>query len=163
MPATQTPPALAAAKLIDPQALMTIRSLELRARAVVEGFWSGLHRSPYHGFSVEFTEYREYTPGDDPRHLDWRLFARSDRYYVKRFEDETNLRCLLLLDGSRSMEFAGAASSKFDYARTLAATLAYFLIEQRDAVGVARFSKEIDDYLPPRYRAGQWRRLLVSL
>src|ERR1700694_5995 len=84
------------ASLISPQALMSIRNLELRARVVVEGFWNGLHRSPYHGFSVEFTEYRQYTPGDDPRYLDWRLYARSDRYYLKKFEDETNLRCHLL-------------------------------------------------------------------
>ena len=91
-------PGLAAARLIDPRALMGIRSLELRARAVVEGFWSGLHRSPYHGFSVEFTEYRQYTPGDDPRYIDWRVFARSDRYYLKRYEDETNLRVHLLAD-----------------------------------------------------------------
>ena len=93
------------ASLIDPAALMSIRSLELRAHAVVEGFWSGLHRSPYHGFSVEFTEYRPYTPGDDPRYLDWRVYARSDRYYIKKYEDETNLRCHLLADQSRSMDF----------------------------------------------------------
>ena len=152
----------ASPQYLDPRVLLQIASLELRARHVVEGFWSGLHRSPYHGFSVEFTEYREYTPGDDPRHLDWHLYARSDRYYVKRFEDETNLRCLLLLDGSRSMEF-GTPHTKFDYARTLAATLAYFLTEQRDAVGLARFPQEIDHYIPPRYRAGHWRRLLVAL
>ena len=85
--------------------LMAIRSLELRARVVVEGFWNGLHRSPYHGFSVEFTEYRQYSPGEDTRYLDWRLYARSDRYYLKRFEDETNLRCHLLVDQSRSMSY----------------------------------------------------------
>src|SRR5215469_13613260 len=88
---------------IDPATLMQLKLLELRARHVVQGFITGLNRSPYHGFSVEFTEYRQYTQGDDLRHLDWRLFARSDRYYIKRFEDETNLRCLLLLDSSRSM------------------------------------------------------------
>ena len=90
---------------IDPASLMRIRNLELRARAVVEGFLTGLHRSPYQGFSVEFTEYRQYTPGDDLRYLDWRRFARSDRQYIKRFEDETNLRCWLLVDLSRSLEF----------------------------------------------------------
>ncbi len=90
---------------VDPKALMAIRNLELRARVVVEGFWNGLHRSPYHGFSVEFTEYRQYSPGDDTRYLDWRLFARSDRYYLKKFEDETNLRCHLLVDQSRSMSY----------------------------------------------------------
>src|SRR4249920_3617881 len=90
---------------VDAKALMAIRSLELRARMVVEGFWNGLHRSPYHGFSVEFTEYRQYSPGDDLRYLYWKLYARSDRYYLKRFEDETNLRCFLLVDLSRSMGF----------------------------------------------------------
>src|SRR6185369_7870230 len=97
------------ASLIDPQTLMSIRSLELRARAVVEGFWAGLHRSPYHGFSVEFTEYRQYTPGDDPRYLDWRVLARSDRYFLKRFEDETNLRCHIIADQSRSMTYGSTA------------------------------------------------------
>src|SRR2546422_5820003 len=91
--------------LIHPQALMAIKNLELRAKIVVEGFWNGLHRSPYHGFSVEFTEYRDYTPGDDPRYLDWRLFARTDRYYIKKFEDETNVRCHLLVDNSQSMGY----------------------------------------------------------
>ncbi len=148
---------------VDPQVLLQIQSLELRARHVVEGFWTGLNRSPYHGFSVEFTEYREYSPGDDPRYLDWKLFARSDRYYIKRFEDETNLRCLLLLDASRSMEFGSIGHTKFDYARTLAASLGYFLVTQRDAVGLARFSAGIDHYMPARYRSGHWRRLLVML
>jgi len=92
--------------LIDPQALMSIRNLELRARVVVEGFWNGLHRSPYHGFSSEFTEYRQYTPDDDPRYLDWRVFARSDRFFIKKFEDETNLRCYVLTDRSRSMSYS---------------------------------------------------------
>jgi uncharacterized protein (DUF58 family) len=148
---------------VDPRVLLQIQSLELRARHVVEGFWNGLNRSPYHGFSVEFTEYRQYTPGDDPRYLDWKLFARSDRYSIKRFEDETNLRCLILLDGSRSMEFGSTGATKFEYARTLAASLGYFLTTQRDAVGLARFSTEVDDYIPPRFRAGHWHRLLVAL
>ncbi len=148
---------------VDPRVLLQIQSLELRARHVVEGFATGLNRSPYHGFSVEFTEYRQYVPGDDPRYLDWRLLARSDRFYVKRFEDETNLRCLLLLDASRSMDFGTLGHTKFDYARTLAATFGRFLIAQRDAVGLARFSGDVDEYLPPRYRAGHWRRLLVML
>lgn len=124
---------------------------------------TGLNRSPYHGFSVEFTEYRQYTQGDDPRHMDWKLYARSDRYYIKRFEDETNLRCLMLLDTSRSMNFGSTGYSKSEYARTLAATLAYFLNSQRDAVGLATFSSEIDDFIPPRYRVGHLRRMLVSL
>jgi uncharacterized protein (DUF58 family) len=147
----------------DPKALMAIRNLELRARVVVEGFWNGLHRSPYHGFSVEFTEYRQYSPGDDTRYLDWRLYARSDRYYLKRFEDETNLRCHLLLDQSRSMGYGSLGYSKSDYVRTLAATLAWFLHGQGDAVGLVTFDEQVRDYLPPRHRHGHLRQLMLSL
>ena len=163
MSATSTAPALASAKLIDPQALMTIRSLELRARAVVEGFWSGIHRSPYHGFSVEFTEYRQYTPGDDPRYLDWRVFARSDRYFIKKYEDETNLRVHLLADLSRSMEYGSGNYTKAAYASTLAATLAYFLHLQGDAVGLLTFDEQVRDYLPARHRVGHLRQLMLAL
>jgi len=148
---------------VDPRALMAIRNLELRARVVVEGFWSGLHRSPYHGFSVEFTEYRPYSPGDDVRYLDWRLFARSDRFYLKKFEDETNLRCHLLVDQSRSMSYASVGWSKSDYARTLAATLAWFLNAQGDAVGLFTFDESVRDYLPPRHRHGHLRQLMLAL
>ena len=116
-------PGVQTASLIDPRALMSIRNLELRARVVVEGFWSGLHRSPYHGFSVEFTEYRQYSPDDDPRYLDWRVFARSDRYFIKKFEEETNLRCYVLADQSRSMAYRSTGCAKAEYAATLAATL----------------------------------------
>lgn len=148
---------------IDPNALVQLKSLELRAKFVVEGFLTGLNRSPYHGFSVEFTEYRQYTQGDDPRYLDWRLYARTDRDYIKRFEDETNLRCQLLLDVSKSMAFGSGAMNKSDYARTLAATLAYFLTLQRDAVGLATFSADLEEFIPTRYRAGHLRRILVTL
>jgi uncharacterized protein (DUF58 family) len=151
------------ASLIDPQTLMRIKSLQMRARVAVEGFFKGIHRSPYHGFSVEFSEYREYSPGDDPRYLDWRLFARSDRYYVKRFEDETNLRCYLVLDTSKSMGYRSGAYSKSEYARTAAATIAYFLSTQRDAVGLLTFEDRITDYLPPRHRPGHLRRLMSAL
>jgi uncharacterized protein (DUF58 family) len=147
----------------DPKVLMAIRSLELRARVVVEGFWNGLHRSPYHGFSVEFTEYRQYSPGDDTRYLDWRLYARSDRYYLKKFEDETNLRCHLLVDQSRSMDYGSLTYSKSDYVRTLAATLAWFLHAQGDAVGLVSFDERVRDYLPPRHRAGHLRQLMLAL
>ena len=149
--------------LIDPAALMKIKSMELRARAVVEGFWKGIHRSPYHGFSVEFTEYRPYTYGDDPRYVDWRVYARSDRFYIKKFEDETNLRCHLLVDHSRSMEFASIGYSKGQYAGTLAATLTYFLFTQGDAVGLATFDDRIRQYMPPRNRPSYLRRLMVAL
>jgi uncharacterized protein (DUF58 family) len=157
------PAALATASLIDPQALMSIRSLELRARAVVEGFWSGLHRSPYHGFSVEFTEYRQYSPGDDPRYLDWRVFARSDRYFIKKYEDETNVRCHLLADLSRSMDFGTRDYTKAHYAATLAATFAYFLHLQGDAVGLLTFDESVRDYLPARSRASHLRQLMLAL
>jgi uncharacterized protein (DUF58 family) len=156
-------PARTSSGWIDPAALMRIKNLEMRARVVVEGFFSGLHRSPYHGFSVEFTEYRQYTPGDDPRYLDWKLYARSDRYYIKRFEDETNLRCHLVVDLSRSMEYGSLGYTKADYGRTLAATLAYFLHTQRDAAGLATFHDKLLDYLPARYRPGHLRRLMLLL
>ncbi|MFH1918989.1 MAG: DUF58 domain-containing protein [Planctomycetota bacterium] len=142
---------------------MRIKSLELRAKVVVEGFASGLHRSPYHGFSAEFSEYRQYSPGDDPRYLDWRLYARSDRYYIKRFEDETNLRCHLLVDMSRSMGYGSGPYTKAEYARTAAATLAYFLSRQHDAVGLMTFDEKISEYLPPRYRPGHLHRLMLLL
>lgn len=150
-------------RLTDPQALMSIRNLELRARAVVEGFWTGLHRSPYHGFSVEFSEYRPYADGDDPRHLDWRLFARTDRYYLKKFEDETNTRCVVLLDLSRSMDFGTVGYTKRDYAVTLAATLAWFLHRQGDAVGLITFDEKVRDYLPARHRTGHLRHFMMRL
>ncbi|MGC3960072.1 MAG: DUF58 domain-containing protein [Verrucomicrobiota bacterium] len=152
-----------APSLIDPKTLMSIRNLELRARLVVEGFWAGLHRSPYHGFSVEFTEYRPYTPGDDPRYLDWRVLARSDRYFLKRFEDETNLRCHLLADRSRSMAYSSIGYTKAEYAATLAATLAYFLHLQGDAIGLLTFDEQVRDYLPPRHRISHLRQLMIAL
>src|SRR6267142_4125667 len=156
-------PSLPSASLIDPQALMSIRNLEMRARVVVEGFWNGIHRSPYHGFSVEFTEYRQYTPGDDPRYLDWRVFARSDRYFIKKFEDETNLRCHLLVDNSRSMTYGSLGYTKSQYANTLAATLAWFLHRQGDAVGLLTFDEQIREYLPARHRTGHLRHLMLKL
>lgn len=149
--------------LIDPVSLMRIKSMELRAKVVVEGFWKGIHRSPYHGFSVEFTEYRQYTFGDDPRYIDWRVYARSDRYYIKKFEDETNLRCHLLIDHSRSMGYGSGEYAKSQYAGTLAATLAYFLFTQGDAVGLATFDDQIRQYMLPRNRPGYLRRLMLAL
>ncbi|QEG23596.1 DUF58 domain-containing protein [Mariniblastus fucicola] len=148
---------------VDTAAIMKLKNLELRARLIVEGFMSGLHRSPYHGFSVEFTDYREYSPGDDLRHLDWKLLARRDRKYIKRFEDETNLRCHLLVDLSRSMSFGSGDVEKSEYAKTLAASLAYFLFRQRDAVGLVTFDEAIDEVLPARFRPGHLRHLLGAL
>jgi uncharacterized protein (DUF58 family) len=161
-PAASFAPARAA---VDLPALMKIRSLELRAKVVVEGLWRGLHRSPTHGFSVEFTEYRPYSPGDDVRFLDWRLYARSDRDYVKKYEDETNLRCQLLVDQSRSMAWKSSTlgHNKADYAATFSATLASFLLAQGDAVGLTTFAADLGEHLPARNRPGQLRRLLHVL
>ena len=156
-------PGQGAAGMIDPVALMKIKSMELRAKAIVQGFWKGIHRSPYHGFSSEFTEYRQYTLGDDPRYIDWRLFARSDRLYIKKFQDETNLRCHLLVDHSRSMGYGSGGYTKSEYAGTLAATLAYFLFGQGDAVGLATFDDQIRQYMPPRNRPSYLRRLMLAL
>ena len=148
---------------VDSDTILRINNLELRAKVIVEGFMAGLHRSPYHGFSVEFTDYRQYSPGDDLRHLDWKLLARQDRLYIKRFEDETNLRCYLLVDLSRSMSFGTQSFDKAEYAKTTAATLAYFLSLQRDAVGIVTFDETISDFLPPRFRPGHLRRLMLCL
>lgn len=148
---------------IDPSALMRVKSLELRARMVMEGFWKGLHKSPYHGFSVEFSEYRPYVSGDDLRFLDWKVMARSDRAYIKKFEDETNLRAHLLVDRSRSMTYGSGDYSKADYASTFAATLAFFLMGQNDAVGLTTFDTKVDQHIPARNRPGQLRRILLRL
>lgn len=148
---------------LDPVALMRIKNLQLRAKAVVDGFYNGLHRSPLHGFSVEFSEYRPYTEGDDPRTIDWRLFARTDRYYIKKFEDETNRRCYLAVDQSKSMQFGSLGYTKCDYARTLAATLAYYFHLQRDAVGCLTFEADLIEFVTARHRPGQFQRLLATL
>jgi uncharacterized protein (DUF58 family) len=142
---------------------MRIRRLDLRARRVVEGFYNGLHRSPYHGFSVEFSQYRPYTSGDDLRGVDWKLFARTDRYHIKQFEDETSRRCYLVVDQSASMRYGTLAYDKAEYARTIAATLAYYFTLQRDSVGLVTFADEVTDFLPARHRPGHFRRLLSLL
>lgn len=152
-----------ATRFLDPSALMRIKNLEMRSKVIVEGFLTGLHRSPFHGFSVEFSEYRQYTPGDDPRYVDWKLYARTDRFYLKRYREETNLRCYLLVDLSKSMSYGSGAITKVDYAKTCAATIAYFLWLQRDAVGLVTFDNAIGDVLPPRYRAGHLHRLMMLL
>lgn len=148
---------------IDPATIMRIKNLQLRAKTVVEGFYNGLHRSPFHGFSVEFNEYRQYTPGDDPRHVDWRLLARTDRYFIKQFEDETNRRAYLISDFSRSMSYGSGEFPKIEYARTLAATLAYYFTLQRDNIGLFTFDESVVDFLPARFRTGHFRRLLACL
>lgn len=153
----------APARFLDPGVLATIATMELRARAVVEGFLSGLHRSPFKGFSVEFAEYRQYTPGDDPRHIDWKVYARSDKFYVKEFEEETNLSCHLLLDLSNSMTYASGKVSKLDYGRYLAASLAYLMHRQRDSVGLIGFSDKIEFHIPARLRPGHLHTILHAL
>ena len=148
---------------VDPAALMRIKSLKLRAKTVVEGFFSGLHRSPTHGSSIEFSEYRAYVPGDDLRNLDWKLYARSDRYFIKKFEDETNRRCYLVVDQSRSMSFGSIEYTKMEYARTIAATLAYYLTTQHDAVGVLTFDEALGDFVPAKLGAKHFHQILVEL
>ncbi len=149
---------------LDARAVLAIRDLELRTRVVVEGLRAGLHRSPYTGFSVEFTEYRGYSPGDDLRYLDWRVLARTERYVLRKYEEETNVRCWLLLDTSRSMGFASRpGGSKADYARTLVAALAWFFHGQRDVVGTALFDSSVHDIVPPRWRPGHLRHILALL
>lgn len=153
----------ATAELMNPSVVMAIRSLEMRAKLVVDGFRTGLNKSPRHGFSVEFSEYRPYTQGDDPRFLDWKLYARTDRSYIRLFEDETNVRCYIALDISRSMSFASQEYSKHDYARTMAASLAWLLNRQGDAVGLTLFDAHVQSVVPARYRPGQLRRLFIAL
>ena len=136
-------------RFVDPQVLARISNLSLLARTVVEGFISGLHRSTYLGRSVDFAEHRAYMPGDDIRRIDWRLFARTDRFYVKEFEADTNTSFVLLLDVSRSMSFGSAGLTKLDYARFLAASLAVFSQKQRDRIGIVTFDQDIVDFVPP--------------
>ena len=148
---------------VDPEALFRIASLELRARIVVDGFQAGLHRSPLHGFSSEFSEYRAYVPGDDLRYLDWRLYARTERRYIKRFEEETSARVHLMIDQSASMDYGQERSTKFIYGTTLGASLARYLTLQRDAVGLVRFDEDIRGYVPARSAPAQFKRILVEL
>src|SRR3954469_4484126 len=148
-------------RFLDPAVIARLGSMELKARTVVEGFLSGLHRSPYKGFSVEFAEYRQYLPGDDLSTLDWKVYARSDRHYVKKFEEETNLACHLLLDVSASMAYrGGAAMSKLAYGSVLAGLLAYLMNRQRDATGLIAFDAKIVFRLPASARRGHLHGLL---
>ena len=149
--------------VLDPAVLASISDLELRARIAVEGFLAGLHRSPHRGFSTEFSDYRHYYPGDDMRYVDWKVYARSAKFYIKQFEDETNVRCSILLDASGSMGYGSAGLTKFEFARTLAAALAYFITGQRDAVGLITFDHQIQQYLPSRYCQGNLMQILRAL
>jgi uncharacterized protein (DUF58 family) len=151
-------------RFLDPAIIARLGTMELKARTVVEGFLSGLHRSPYKGFSVEFAEYRQYLPGDDLSTLDWKVFARTDRHYVKKFEEETNLECHLLLDVSASMSYRGGAPmSKMEYGSVLAASLAFLMHRQRDATGLMAFDDRIVFRLPASSRPGHLNALLLGL
>src|SRR4249920_1279952 len=148
---------------LDPAVVSRLGTLELKARTVVEGLLSGLHRSPFKGFSVEFAEYRQYIPGDDIATIDWKVCARSDRYYVKKFEEETNLDCHLIVDVSGSMAYGSGAFTKLGYGSVLAASIAYLMTRQRDAVGLTAFSDHIVEQLPASARPDHLRALLVAL
>ncbi len=152
-----------AMRYLDPAILARLGTLQLKARTVVEGFLAGLHRSPFKGFSVEFAEYRQYMPGDDLSTIDWKVYARSDRHYVKKFEEETNLECRLLVDVSGSMAYRSRGPSKLEYASYLAASLAYLMQRQRDAVGLATFDHRIVSMLPPSARPGHLTAVLSTL
>ena len=132
-------------KYFDPRTLAKLQGLELRARMIVEGYVSGVHRSPFHGFSIEFAEHREYVPGDDLRYVDWKVFGKTDKYYLKQYEEETNLISYLLLDTSQSMSYRGpdAPLSKLEYAQCIAAALAYLVLQQQDSVGLVTFDREV--------------------
>ena len=150
-------------RFLDPAGLARVGNMELVARHVVEGFLTGRHRSPYHGFSVEFLDHRAYTPGDDLRGMDWKIVARTNKYYVKLFEDETNLRAYILLDCSRSMAFNSGGMDKLGYGGHLAAALTYLLLRQNDSVGLVTFDTEVRDFIPPKAHPSQFRRIVNSL
>jgi uncharacterized protein (DUF58 family) len=151
--------------LLDPTEVARLGGIEIVAQGVVEGYLAGLHRSPFRGFSVEFTEHRAYQPGDELRYLDWRILARSDRLFVKQFEEETNLRAMILLDSSRSMAWRGNPEglTKHEYAQRLAAALGLILLRQRDATGLITFDEVVRVVVPARVKTGQWRRLVRGI
>jgi len=154
----------AALRYLDPVAVSKLSNMELRARLIVEGFITGLHRSPYHGFSVEFAEHRPYNPGDELRHVDWKVYAKTDRFYVKQYEEETNLRHYVVLDTSPSMRYKGEAElSKLEYGSYLAAGLHNLMLKQRDATGLIGFDETVHTLRPPKATPGYLNQLLVAL
>ena len=153
-------------RYLDAKSIERISRLDLRARAVVEGFLTGQHRSPYNGFAIEFAGHREYAPGDELKHVDWRVWSKTDRLYIKQYEEETNLKCHILLDCSKSMRYGEKSSpawSKFDYAATAAASLAFLLQQQQDAVGLVTFDTKVRGHMPPSSHPAQLKRLLHQL
>ncbi len=150
-------------ELLDTATLARLSNMQLLAKTVVEGFILGLHKSPFRGFSVEFAEYRSYVPGDDVKHLDWKVFAKSDKYYLKLFEEETNLACHVALDASGSMAYGSGPLTKFQYAARLAACLAYLMMRQRDAAGLVTFDTDVRTFLPARLHQSHLQRMLGTL
>lgn len=151
-------------KYLTPETISSLSNIELKAKLVVEGFITGLHKSPFHGFSIEFAEHRQYRPGDEVRHIDWKVYGRSNRFYVKQFEEETNLRSIVAIDSSASMKFASEGNiSKFEYASYLGAALIYLMMKQRDAAGLALYNTEIHKYLPPKSKMSYLSELLKTL
>jgi uncharacterized protein (DUF58 family) len=151
------------AKFLQPEQISRISRLEVRAREIVEGFLSGLHRSPYYGQSVEFVQHREYVPGDDFRRIDWKAWSKTDKYYIKQYEEDTNLRTLLLVDVSESMNYGSGAMTKYDYACTVAAALSYLLLRQSDAVALTTFDNAIRSRVPPRSRQSHLHSIVEAL
>tara|TARA_Y100000590_G_scaffold450584_1_gene590502 strand:+ start:642 stop:1541 length:900 start_codon:yes stop_codon:yes gene_type:complete len=150
-------------KYMEPNTINKIENLSLRARLVVEGFIIGMHKSPYHGFSVEFSEHRPYGYGDEIKYIDWKLWGKTDRFYIKQFEEETNLKCHLILDKSSSMGFGSSAITKFDYSKSLAAALTYLMIKQQDAIGLTTFDDKIDISISPKSKMSHLNLLLKTM
>ena len=148
---------------MTPELLSKLQNLSIKAKYVVEGFMIGLHKSPYHGFSVEFSEHRSYGPGDEIRHIDWKLYGKTDRFFIKQFEEETNLLTHLLVDQSQSMDYSSHVMSKLEYAKIMSASLAYLMLKQQDAVGLTLFDSEIRDYLPPKSKSSHLNALFSRL
>ena len=151
--------------ILDFNVLARIDSMQMLAKVVVEGFILGLHRSPYRGFSIEFAEYRQYSPGDEVKHVDWKVYGKTDRYYIKQFEEETNLVCYLIVDASASMGYKSTPEgfTKLDYAKRMAACLAYFMMRQRDSVGLMIYDTKIRAALPPRMRQTHLKHIFAAL
>src|SRR5688572_30685235 len=147
-------------KYLDPLTLAKVRGLELQARLLVEGYLSGMHKSPYHGFSVEFAQHREYVPGDDIKHVDWKVYGRTERFYLKQYEEETNLVCWILLDISESMRYGSGPVTKYDYACMASAALAYLVTQQTDSVGLVTFDNQVRQFLRPSSQPSQLKEMI---
>jgi uncharacterized protein (DUF58 family) len=151
-------------KYLQPEVVAKLSNMELVARLVVEGFITGLHKSPYHGFSVEFAEHRQYMPGDEPKHIDWKIYGKTDRYYIKQFEEETNLKSYIILDASRSMAYSSnGRMKKLEYASYIAAALSYLMVQQRDAVGLTVYDEKVRTHMPPHATKSYLKAILKQL